>query len=110
MIRNRYHRTLALALLVACLVVLPVTVDAAPRDGGRDAGAFDLLVSTWDWISNLWGAGGGNWDPGRTPTVGPASIATQGPGAATAEISAPVRADLRPDDLAGSLGRRAAER
>lgn len=95
----RVTRALIVLTVIASLAVLPAAAQAAPRDSGRDEGGVSLLASLFDWVSSIWGAGGGNWDPtGRQPTTaGPEpTMATSPEGG----ISAPsvLRADREKAD------------
>lgn len=78
MIRNRFYRLATLMVLVGSLTLLPAAADAAPRDR-HEPGAVGLLASAWDWISNVWGAGGGSWDPNRQPTIEPTVLVGESP-------------------------------
>jgi hypothetical protein len=83
----RFPRALIVLALIASLAALPAAAQAAPRDADRDEGGVSLLGLLIDWVSNIWGAGGGNFDPtGRTSTspTGPTPVA-----APTAASSAP---------------------
>lgn len=71
MVGIRFTRALTVLTLIASLAVLPAAAQAAPRDGQRDDGGVKLLASLLDWVSSIWGAGGGNWDPGARPIAAP---------------------------------------
>lgn len=76
----RFTRALIVLALTVSLAALPAAAQAAPRDGDRDEGGVSLLASLLDWVSSIWGAGGGNWDPtGRTPTATPTAPAAEEP-------------------------------
>lgn len=59
---TRLVRTVTLvALMIAILA--PAAVQAAPRHTADRDGQPSLLIRAVDWVRNLWGAGGGSFEP-----------------------------------------------
>lgn len=73
---NLSVRVLTVVALLIALLVVPGAVQAAPRLAPEDDGSPSFVLRAWEWISNLWGAGGGSWEPtGRTdPTTAVGTI------------------------------------
>jgi hypothetical protein len=97
----RFPRALIVLALTVSLAALPAAAQAAPRDADRTEGGIPLLARLVDWVSSIWGAGGGNFDPtGRTPTSTPtapvAAPSSEEPPAAASGLEAEsLRADGR---------------
>lgn len=95
---NLSVRALTVVALLIALLAVPVTAQAAPRDAPDDRDTPSFVQWAWDWISNMWGAGGGSWEPtGRTNGIAPPTEGT---------ISVPQADGLRADRSVETLRER----
>lgn len=94
-------RVLTVVSLAIALLIVPVVTHAAPRFEPDDSGS-SLLVRAWDWVSSLWGAGGGGFDPTTRSAAAPAPAPVSAP-TADGEGSSEARSTLQ--NAASSRGR-----
>jgi hypothetical protein len=74
---TRLVRFLTVVSVFVVLVAVPVAVQAAPRSAGEDERVPSILDHAWEWVSSLWGAGGGSFEPGGRSLPPPTTAAAE---------------------------------